>query len=174
MKFKSLFILAVLSIVLASCGAKVSIGYDYDRNVDFSKYKTYNFHEKGIGKMEMSDLDKRRIVSAIETNMEAKGFKKSEDNPDLLVNILASSKENVVVDNWGMGFMDPFWGMPNNVYQYTSGKLIFDIIDNDQNILVWQGTASGMKISNKERKEEDLTRAVNRAFANFPPPSSRK
>ena len=49
-----------LLLILASCSS-VSVYSDYDKNVDFAPYKTYAFFKPGIDKVEISDLDKRRI-----------------------------------------------------------------------------------------------------------------
>ena len=53
--------------MLASC-ASVSVASDYDKEVDFNNYKTFAFYKTGIDKAEISDLDKRSILRAIEAN----------------------------------------------------------------------------------------------------------
>ena len=74
----------ILVIVLTSCSS-VRVNQDYDKNVDFSQYKTYAYHKAGVDKVEISDLDKKRILRSIDEVMAAKGFTKSE-TPDLLIN----------------------------------------------------------------------------------------
>ena len=87
------------------------------------------FLKTGIDKAEISDLDKRRILRAIESEMLAKGFTKSE-NPDLLVSIFTKSQERVNVYNntwgfggWGWGGFGPGWGLglepTNGIYKHT-------------------------------------------------------
>ena len=88
MKALKLLPLALIFFI-ASCSS-IRVTTDYDTTADFSKYKTFAFYKKGIDKAEISDLDKRRILKAIESEMLAKGFTKS-DEPDLLVNIFAKS-----------------------------------------------------------------------------------
>ena len=92
-----------LLLILASCST-VSVYSDYDKNANFASYKTYAFFKPGIDKVEISDLDKRRILRAIDDQMQAKGFTKSE-NPDLLVNIFTKA-ENVMQS---IIFMLSFW-----------------------------------------------------------------
>ena len=79
------FLPVLLLFVLGSC-CSVRVATDYDKNVDFGQFKTYAFYKNGIDKVEISDLDKKRILRAIDEVMASKGFTKSE-NPDLLVNI---------------------------------------------------------------------------------------
>ncbi|MDX9705183.1 MAG: DUF4136 domain-containing protein, partial [Weeksellaceae bacterium] len=118
-------------------------------------------------------LDKRRILAAIEANLIAKGFTKSE-NPDLYINVLASSKDKINIDNgYYGGYWGPYYGGPSRVYQYTSGTIIIDIVDNQRNILIWQGAGSGLDVSNLDRKAEDIPKAVDEILKNFPPQAKK-
>ncbi|WP_372974061.1 DUF4136 domain-containing protein, partial [Muriicola sp.] len=69
MKKKILVLLPLALLVLASSCVSVRVVTDYDRNVDFNSYKTYAFYKTGIDKAQISDLDKKRILRAIETEM---------------------------------------------------------------------------------------------------------
>ena len=88
--FKTLA-LVLLVIAVSSCSS-VRVAADYDKNANFNDYKTFAFFKKGIDKAEISDLDKRRILRAIEAELLVKGFTKSE-NPDLLVSIFTKSRQ---------------------------------------------------------------------------------
>lgn len=100
--------LLLLMAMVTSCSS-VKVASDYDKNANFSSYKTFAFYKTGIDKAEISDLDKRRILRAIESEMLAKGFTKSE-NPDLLVSIFTKSREKVNVYNNGWGPYGYGWG----------------------------------------------------------------
>ena len=93
--------LLLLFVVTTSCSS-VRVATDYDKQVNFNDFKTFAFYKTGIDKAEINDLDKRRILRAIETELLAKGFTKSE-NPDLLVSIFTKSREKVNVYNNGYG-----------------------------------------------------------------------
>ena len=99
---KTLPLLALL-ILLSSCSS-VKVAADYDKEAKFNDYKTFAFFKTGIDKAEISDLDKRRILRAIEAELLAKGFTKSE-KPDLLVSLFTKSQQRVDVYNnsWGNG-----------------------------------------------------------------------
>ena len=170
MKFYTFLLMIVAGIFLNSCST-VRVTYDYDRATDFNTYKTYNFHQKGIDKLELNDLDKRRILNAIDAQMAAKGFTKS-DNPELYINVLASSKEKINIDNgYYGGYWGPYWGGSSRVYQYTSGTIIIDIVDNARNILIWQGAGSGLNVSDLDNKAEEIPQAIEEIMAKFPPPA---
>ena len=174
MKIYKLFILVCIGI-LTSCSS-VKVVSDYDVQVDFSTYKTFAFYKKGIDKASVSDLDKKRIMRAIENELIEKGFTKSE-NPDLLISIFTKSREQVnVTDNnlgygFGWGYNPWFFGSTNlNINQYTEGTLFIDFIDKNKNELIWQGIGSGaMKLSNIDKKEERINEFVNKIILAYPP-----
>ena len=170
---KLLFLLCL--VMLTSCSS-VRVVTDYDTKVDFTSYKTFAFYKKGIDKASVSDLDKKRIMRALEAELVAKGFSKSA-NPDILVSIFTKSREQVnVSDNnigigWGWGYNPWFYGRTNiNINQYTEGTLFIDFIDKNTNELIWQGIGSGaMKMSNIEKKEERINEFVYKIISTYPP-----
>ena len=174
MKIYKLFILLCIGI-LSSCSS-VKVVSDYDTKVDFSTYKTFAFYKKGIDKASVSDLDKKRIMRAIENELNKKGLVKST-NPDILVSIFTKSREkvNVTDNNFGYGFgwgYNPwFFGSTNlNINQYTEGTLFIDFIDKNKNELVWQGIGSGaMKMTNIDKKEERIKEFVSKIISAYPP-----
>ena len=160
-------ILALFSFVLiTSCNA-VNVTTDYDRSANFTSYKTYSFHEKGLQKLSINDLDKNRIISSIDKEMATKGFTKVSANADLVVNVLTSSSQEIRVDNDMYRY--GYWGGYQNVSDYTAGKIIIDIIDDKRNILVWQGVGSDLNLSNISAKNEKIPQAINEVLSKFPP-----
>ena len=164
-----------LLLILASCST-VSVYSDYDKNVDFTPYKTYAFFKPGIDKVEISDLDKRRILHAIETELQAKGFTKSE-NPDLLVNIFTKSREEVSVNQfnagwgygWGYGWNPYMYGGQTTVSSSTAGTLYIDLIDAKKKELIWQGEGTGTLSKDMDRKDEIVNNIVTQILAQYPP-----
>ena len=141
----------------------------------FLHIKHLLFYKKGIDKAEISDLDKRRILKAVESEMLAKGFTKS-DNPDLLVNIFAKSIQKVDVYNnnnfyygWHPWYYGPNFG--TQISKYTEGTLFIDLIDASKKELAWQGIGSGgLNTSGKvDKKEEKIKEFVAEIMAQYPP-----
>jgi hypothetical protein len=176
MAMKILKLLFLLCLVILTSCSSVKVVTDYDTKVDFTSYKTFAFYKKGIDKASVSDLDKKRIMRAVEAELLAKGFSKSV-NPDILVSIFTKSREQVnVSDNnigigWGWGYNPWFYGRTNiNINQYTEGTLFIDFIDKNTNELIWQGIGSGaMKMSNIEKKEERINEFVYEIISTYPP-----
>ena len=169
----------VFALVLTSCSS-VRVATDYDGEANFDQYKTFAFFKPGIDKAEISDLDKRRILRAIETELLAKGYTKSED-PDMLVSMFTKSTQRVDVYNnawgwggWGWGGYGgwgwgPGWG-GNQVSTSTEGMLYIDIIDNAKKELIWQGSGTGyLATKNIEKKEARIKEFVQKTLMQFPP-----
>ena len=174
---KTLPLLALL-IVVSSCSS-VRVAADYDKEAKFSDFKTFAFFKTGIDKAEISDLDKRRILRAIETELLAKGFTKSE-NPDVLVSLFTKSQQRVDVYNnswgmngWGWGGFGPGWGWGWNqqpsVSTSTQGHLYIDLIDATKKELVWQGMGTGYLSRNMEKKEARIKEFVTKIMEKYPP-----
>jgi hypothetical protein len=174
MKTNSLFSLLIL-LAITSCSS-IRVTTDFDSKVDFSQYKTYAFHKSGIDKVEISDLDKRRILRAIDTELSKKGMTKSE-TPDLLVNIFTKERERVDVNQfnsgwgygWGWGWNPYMWGGQTYISTSTEGVLFIDLIDNKKKELVWQGEGTGYLELDQAYKESRINEFVSKILEKFPP-----
>lgn len=184
-KFKHLILPLLALTFFASC-VSVRVVADYDRDTNFNTYKTYAFYKTGIDQAQISDLDKKRILKAIEAEMTERGFTKSQD-PDLLVSIFTKEREQVDIYNnnfawgwgWGWGgfynpwFWGPGWGgaWGPNVSTRTQGSLYIDLIDSNSKELVWQGRGVGTlnNIKNIEKKEARIKEFVSEIMEAYPP-----
>lgn len=170
-------ILPILMLVVSSCSS-VKVAADYDKNASFNEYKTFAFYKPGIDKAEISDLDKRRILRAIESEMMTKGFTKSE-SPDVLVSIFTKSQQRVDVynNNWGLGgwgwggFGGWGWGWNQQpmVSTTTEGTLYIDLIDSNKKELIWQGMGTGYLSQRMDKKEERIKEFVSKVMEKYPP-----
>lgn len=173
---KTLRILPLLLLVLAltSCSS-VKVATDYDKSVEFNNYKTFAFFKSGIDKAEINDIDKRRILKAIESELIAKGYTKSE-NPDLLVSLFTKSNQRVNIYNnswgaggWGWGFNRWGWGWNQpNVTTSIQGVLFVDLIDAKKKELVWQGQGTGYLSKNPKKKEARINEFVTKIMEEYP------
>jgi hypothetical protein len=174
-----LFIVVLLT--LTSC-VSIRVTSDYDTAVNFADYSTYAFFKLGIDEVQISDLDKRRILSALENALTLKGFTASE-TPEMLVSFHTKAEKNVNVNEsfiggWGSPFYGPFggwgwgWGFnrPYNVNTSTSGILYIDLIDATNKRLIWQGKGTG-NLSNgtPEERTAKINEFVTEIMAAYPP-----
>lgn len=173
------FLPLLLLFVFASCST-VRVATDFDKEANFAQYNSFAFFKPGIDKAEISDLDKKRILRAIEENLIIKGMAKSE-TPDLLVSIFTKERERVDVYNnsfgYGWGWNPWYYGYygGNNVSRSTEGTLYIDLIDAKTNNLVWQGMGSADLVTyDMERKEERIREIVMKILAEYPPGALKK
>lgn len=162
------FLPVLLLFALVSCNS-VRVASDFDKNVEFTQFKTYAFYKNGIDKVEISDLDKKRILRSIDEVMASKGFSKS-DNPDILINFFTKSREQVNVNQFGYGFgWGPFWGGHTTAYSDTEGTLYIDFIDARKKEMIWQGQGAGSISENVKDKDEMIKNFVSKILAQYPP-----
>ena len=173
---KAIRLLPVLILFVLSSCSSVSVYSDFDKGVDFSQYKTYAFHRRGIDKVQISEMDKKRILQAIDLELGKKGMTKSE-NPDVLINIFTKEREQVDVTQhnigWGYGWRggwNPYlWGGQNYVSTSTEGTLYIDLIDAKKKELIWEGEGVGYLTQNRSKKEAVINEFVAKILAQYPP-----
>ncbi|MFK5973709.1 MAG: DUF4136 domain-containing protein [Flavobacteriaceae bacterium] len=177
-KIKILAVPMLVLLFLSSC-TSVRVLSDYDKDANFNTYKSYAFYKTGIDKAQISDLDKKRILRAIDTELSSQGFVKSE-NPDILISIFTKEKEQVDIYNnywgghYGWGWSPWYWGPGiggNTVSTRTEGSLYIDLIDAKSKELVWQGKGIGNlgNIQNIEKKEQRIREFVSEIMQQYPP-----
>ncbi len=189
MYLKKILPLVGLLLIVSSCST-VRVMADYDTAANFENYNSFAFFKPGVDKAQISDLDKKRILRAIEAELTAKGMTKA-GSPDLLVSIFTKERERVDVYNnywgagWGGGWGWGGWGWGgawgwggyggSQVTTTTEGTLFIDLIDTRTNDLVWQGmgTASLANLS-VERKIERIQEIVREILAKYPPELTEK
>lgn len=174
---KLLSLLFVTAIMAVSCDA-IQVNSDYDDTTDFKKYNTYGFFDQGIEKAEISDLDKKRILNAIEAEMQKKGFTKS-DNPAVLINFFTRASKEVDINQWGYGGYwgwgygygwGPYWGGGyTTVSTSVEGTLFIDVIDATRKELVWQGVGSGTLTQDRDKKQARIKEFVSEILNQYPP-----
>ncbi|TXK73979.1 DUF4136 domain-containing protein [Mesonia sp. HuA40] len=162
----------VILFVLGACSS-VQVTTDYDQKVNFDQYQSFAFYKPGIDQAKISDLDKRRILKAIEKELTAKGLQKKK-NADLLISIFTKTKENVNIyqNNLGYGWgFSPFYGghWQNTVSRETEGTLFIDLVDRESMELVWQGIGEGSLSKDRETKIERIQEIVHEILKKYPP-----
>jgi len=173
-------LLFVLLLALAGCST-VSVHYDYDHDVAFGEFKTYAWltSPEAVGanpaatQLSGGLLDKR-IHEAVAYEMTDRNISLS-DNPQLLLKYHIGTEEKVQVTDWGYSYSNYYWGYGGrqvDVYQYTQGTLVLDIIDAEAKTLVWRGTATGT-MDGAQRSPEEMQNRINevigKVMSNFPP-----
>ena len=172
MKKLSLFIIAIL-LFFSSCST-IHVKTDFDRDADFSVYKTYRWipdkNRTRENKLMKDQLVKKHIYSAVDRELAEMGFKKAEgQRTDILVTFYIGTKKKVDITHYGYGYGR--WGGYNrgvSVHRYKEGTLILDFIDAENKQLVWRGWASSV-FHGRENAAEDIAKSVKRLLQEYPP-----
>ena len=158
-------------LLIAGCGMKVTT--DFDKSVDFSRLRTYDWAPRE----ESATSDPRaensllisRIRTAVERELSAMGYRKAATgDPDFLVGHLVTTQTR-----FPPSFKDAGWqsGLPTEVDQYEEGTLILDLIDPNGMRLMWRGTATTPldESAGPRQREATINEAVQSILKRFPP-----
>jgi hypothetical protein len=185
---KKLIFMAVISVLFLFSCSTIQVMSDYDRTVDFTKYKTYSFYgwKENSDKL-LSQLDKERIEKAFAKQFAARGLEYKESGGDLIVSLYIVTKEEQQVNStttttgpmWGgcyYGF-GPGWGWGTgfsttsyHVENYTVGTLICDVYDANEKKLIWEGIAKGTINENPVNRDVTIPKHVARLMSKYPVP----
>jgi hypothetical protein len=162
-----------LALVSATASAQ-TVTYDYDKGTDFSKLKTYAWID---GITLRDELNHKRIVSAIETQLGAKGLTKValDSNPDVLVAYHAAFERNFEINAFSSGYGGPWVGGNRSgsarLEEVVNGTLVIDMINPSTKSMMWRGMATkeiDMKAKPEER-DKKANKAAAKVFKNYPP-----
>ena len=178
-----------LTLLLLLVGVKPAaaqdVRYDFDRDKDFSKYRTYKWVQiKGADRPD--DLTALAITKAIDAELAQKGMTKTDvDNADLYIGYqtaLGQEKEFTAFNTgWGYG---PGWGggwygyggmTTGTTYGSTStvyvGQLDLSMYDPGTKQLIWRGVASKTldAKAKPEKKQKNINKAVAKLLKKYPP-----
>lgn len=155
------FFAAAITAVLLVAGCATNRAppsrIDYDKKADFSVYRTFGFpKETGTDRGGYSTLVTSYFKSAVTTAMEVRGYKYTEDHPDLLVNFFMNTRDRTEVRSQpsaslGYGYYGYRYGLYNawpmydedRTVTYKVGTINIDIVDAEKKQLVWEGVSEG-------------------------------
>jgi uncharacterized protein DUF4136 len=150
-----------------------NVTYDFDRSAPFGRFKTYSWVK---GTPVRDQLNDKRIVSAIDSQLAAKGFTKTADGgtADVLVAYHASFDKNLQINGFSSGYGYRFGAMRTGratLDEVTVGTIAVDLVDASNKTIVWRGLASGEvdPRAKPEKRERNIEKAAAKLFKNYPP-----
>lgn len=168
------------TLLLCSCASTPKIHSLVDDRVQFNNYQTYAFHPSlSVERDNYDSMSSRYIKVAIRNEMQKKGFREAEA-AELWVNFNVYMQDKITVDTspsiWlYYGFRRDYgvWGnypmMQERIRQYTEGTLNIDLIDRQNNVLLWEGIAIGKVTSSTyDNLEFKINEAVRLMFETLP------
>jgi Domain of unknown function (DUF4136) len=180
-----MFAVVALLLLRVTPAVAQDVRYDFDRDKNFSKYKTYKW--VAIKDAERpDDLTAKQVVTAVDAELATKGLTKTDsETADLYIGYqtaIGAEKEFTSYNSgWGYG---PGWGAgwygyggmsSTTTYGSTStvyvGQLDLSMYDSAQKELVWRGIASKTldPKAKPDKKQKNIMKAVRKLLKNYPP-----
>jgi hypothetical protein len=157
------------------------VTYDFDKTASFAGFKTYS--QKDGTKVGQQLIDDR-IVAAIDEQMAAKGFKKVDANPDVVVIYHVAFDKEKDISTFSSGYgggYGPYgygwgggWGSSTTTTQVRDilvGTLVIDMADAKKNQLAWRGMGTKQvdPTAKPDKRDKNISKAVEKIFKNYPP-----
>jgi hypothetical protein len=172
-------------LFIACAVAAQDVRYNFDKNSDFSKFKTYKWVQIKEAQ-KLPDLVDKQIMAAADAHLATKGLQKTEaDNADLYVGFQAAVGQEKQFTSystdWGYGggWYRGGWyggGMGSSMTtgQTTTifiGQLVLDMYDAANHDLVWRGVASKTldPKAKPDKQGKNLNKALGKLLKNYPP-----
>jgi hypothetical protein len=166
---KTLGILMLAALV--ACSDQITVRTDYDKSVKIATYSSFAWLDKEAieernNPLYYNELNDRRIREATVAQLTGKGYVLDPAAPRLKVHyhIVIEDKTQVRSDTYS-----PYWiKSERDVYTYREGTLIIDLMDGQNEMLLWRGWAISA-LSDTDQMSDDLIReAVAKIFEKLP------
>lgn len=189
MKRFRLLAFAGLLLTVGAANAQ-DVRYNFDKNTDFSRFKTYKWVAvKDAPKL--NDLVDKQVKASIDAQLATKGLVKTEEEKaDLLVAYQAAIGQEKQFSSyssgwgygsgWGGGWYGPGGATSTTTTGQTDtiyvGQLAIDMYDPANHDLVWRGIASKTidEKAKPDKQQKNLDKALKKLLKNYPPTKKEK
>ena len=165
---RSVFVLGLLLLSTNAFGQKVTT--DSMPGIDWSKYHTYSWAQ---GTPAQNPITDQRIIAGIDAQLAAKGLKKVDADPDLVVVYHAATGEQKSVNWSNMGGWGRFGGMGGmgsaQVDTIVTGQLKVFLADAKAQKFLWNGIGTDTVSDDPQKNAKKIDKALTKMFQKFPP-----
>jgi hypothetical protein len=185
---RSFFVAVVVSILVSLVGTSAAgekIHVNYDKSLDFTKFKTYGWAPHGAVAHPMLALD---LVGAIEQELNSRGMTKVATNPDIIIAVYGAVDSEVSMTSnnpiynatGGIPPFDPSMTSPGNSLYWDGyygnstvvvypGQLVVDLVDFKNKKLVWRAVAKeAVSPNNPDKLESEVNNTITKMFKDYP------
>lgn len=177
-----------LTLLLGACSSGPTIIANQNPDANFTAYETFSFADPlSTDKSGARSILSGYLIKSTAEQLEARGMRQTA-NPDLLVDIMVSSKTKVSATSsspstygtisrgryggrYGGTSMSMGVSTSSGVKTKTEGTVTIDVIDLEQKLLVWEGIAIG-RVTDKTREnlQTVVPGVIAEMFAEYPVP----
>ena len=157
--------IVLVTALLSATALAQTVRVKWERGTDFIKYQTYTWHENPSD--DVADATDRIIVDHIDSVMSLNGIFRDDYEPDLFITYYGSAEESFGI---GGGYRSDWTSSGAiTIDSHRAGTLVVDIVDVDENQVVWRGIATAT-IQREARKNRQIVQnALTKMFDSFPP-----
>ena len=181
----------LLSIFFLGACSSITVTSDYDKEVDFSKYKTFEYYgwEEESDKI-LNRFDKERIEAAFGEEFRKRGLKFVEGNGDMVVSLFIVAEKKTSTTAYtnhygagGYGYGGGGWyggygggygmGMGTSTTTYSEndylvGTLVVDVFDKAEKKMIWQSVGQKTVDDNPNTREKNSAKVAAAIMKPFP------
>lgn len=187
MKKTIVFFGALLTVLVLAQTTIAQVKSDYDKEADFSKFKTYTFAgwQENSDKI-LNEFDKKRILDALRSEFSKKGMEVVESGGDAIITLFIVVNEKTSTTaytdfNGGMGYGGRWgWGYGGGMgmasatttyteSDYKEGTLVVDMYDTSEKQLIWQGVLTSTVNENPKKREKSIPKKIKKLMKRYPP-----
>jgi hypothetical protein len=177
---KYLLLVGVLLTVGVGCVAAQTASSSFDKNVNFSNYKTYKWVSIKDAQ-QLDELTADQLVGTLDVELAKKGLTKSKtDTADLYIGYQIVSYGDKRFNHYAIGAA---YGSAAGATSGTAGattatiyagQLVLDMYDSEKKQLVWRGIVSNAidRDAKPEKKQKHMDKAVEKLLKDYPPKKS--
>lgn len=168
-----------LLVSLSAVAQKTNV--DWDRSTDFSQFHTYAWQKSPHPAHGLWD---QRVIDGVNQQLQAKGLKEVQSDPDLWVVYTSHIQDQKQVvgtgynygPGWGWG---PWWGggpttTTYNTYITREGTLVVELANARNHELEWRGSVTDTVNDNSNKNINNLNKGIAKLFKNYPPQPGKK
>ena len=181
---KKIVFLSTLILFFATSSAFAQdVRYNFDKNINFSKFKTYKWVILKDAPT-ANDLVTKQLKDAVDAELATKGLTKiNDDTANLFIGYQAGVGQEKQFtsfsSDWGYGggwYRGGWYGPGGGTTTGSTstiyvGQLVLDMYDSANRDLVWRGVASKTLDSKAkpDKQQKNLAKAVKKLLKNYPP-----
>ncbi len=162
---------ALIALLLAA-PLSANVGVEYDKQIDFSRYRTYAWAEGAVAPNERMQT---HLQDAIDRELDAQGLRKVDGTADLYILTHTATGIDPVVDVNELGYSGFYWREWMGEYPPTTrssylpvGTVIVEIFDKDSKERVWLGFAVEYFRGKPQKLDQLLDKVAKKMFRHFP------
>lgn len=179
MRALKLFALLAIPLAIASCSS-IKVVADQEKNIDFSKYKTYSFLGwQNHSDENLSQEDKILLRDAFTKEFEQRGMQKVNSAGDMEISLYIVISEKTAVSGYNdyvakhgsYNYYSRGYASSNNTYSTQAkmvGTLIMNVYDRNSKDQVWQAIATKTVTENPKKRKQTIPSSVRSIMRYFP------